>query len=388
SRSDAPARGYGHVPHDLPLYTQENKAMTRFKLIPWLAMPALLLLGPVAPTATAATPQASVSEEDGLQYLPMDGAPAWLDAASSNRLTTSAVGEVTVAQYGAADFLVANRNRFIAVRFDLTFDSAFTINSLEFPSRVQIPNALRPFASFRSIRVYGADGSGNLDKTQLLFRTNRYHANNDGTTPNVIPLGIAASARTVYAVFEFPNPTSGVADTFPFMYTDLQNTEAGLFANSYASDTAGAVPIPPAVGTVTGTTLLIDQNVIASLHCTLSGAAPMNAPSGAGMNGRPDAVTFTYTSPATVLSDGTAAPNNYLDAVELVRRDGGTWTVQGSGGAGGGKISLPSLPGSGLQIFAVRSVDKGGHRGLNSNVILTGSATVVGAGAGLGSDTD
>ena len=104
--------------------------MTRFKLIPWLAIPALLLLGPVAPTATAATPQASISMEDGMQYLPMDEAPAQLEG--SSRLSTSAVGEVTVAQYGVADFFVANRNRFLAVRFDLPFGAPYTLTNLAF----------------------------------------------------------------------------------------------------------------------------------------------------------------------------------------------------------------------------------------------------------------
>src|SRR5215470_1910168 len=109
-----------------------EQAMTRFKIIPWLAIPALLLTGPVTRTATAATPQASVSSEDGLQYLPMDKAPAWLDATSGSRLSTSTTGSVTISQFGAADFLVANRNRFLSVRFDLPFDAPFTISNLGF----------------------------------------------------------------------------------------------------------------------------------------------------------------------------------------------------------------------------------------------------------------
>src|SRR5688500_17399936 len=127
--------------------------MTRFKLIPWLAIPALLLLGPVAPTATAATSDASL--EDGLIYLPLEGQA--LEAANSARLGTSAVGEVTIAQYGAADQLVANRGRFLAVRFDMPFSAPYTVASLSFASWVQIPNPALPFASFRSVRVLGAD---------------------------------------------------------------------------------------------------------------------------------------------------------------------------------------------------------------------------------------
>ena len=372
--------------------------MTRFKLIPWLAIPALLLIAPVTPTATAATPQASLAE-DGLIYLPLDEAPAWLEASGVTRLTTSTVGEVAVAQYGAADFLVANRNRFLAVRFDPPFESPYTITKLSFPSRTQLgtdstyylPNPGRRllWASFRSVRVLGADGSGNMDKTQTLYRTNRYMGSPTGGMNDIaLSIPITAPGKTFYAVFEFPTPTSGVADTFPFLYTDLTNTEAGLFANSFASDTSGGTTIPPGVGTITGTTQLVDQNLIASLTCALSSTAPLGAPTGSGLNGRLTQSDFSYTAPANVLADGSAAPTNYLDFTELVRRDPSGWTVVATGGAGVGKITLASLPGSGLQIWGIRAVDKGGAHSVVSNVILTGSATVVGAFAGLGSDGD
>ncbi len=373
--------------------------MTRFKIIPWLAIPALLLTGPVTRTATAASPPASVSSEDGLQYLPLDQAPAWLDASSSSRLSTSAVGEVTISQFGAADFLVANRNRFLAVRFDLPFDASFTISNLGFASRTQLgtdstyylknPGRRLLWASFRSIRLYGANSSGNLDKTQLLYRTNRYKASPTGGMNNIgLSIPVASSPKTVYAVFEFPAPTSGVADTFPFLFTDLQNTEAGLFANSYASDTAGAVATPPAPGTITGTTLLANQNINVSLTCDLSSTAPLNAPTGTGMNSRLTQVDFTTTAPPSILADGSAAPNNFLDFFEVVRRDPGGWAPVDTGGAGSGKVSLPVLPGSGLQIWGMRAVDKSGHHSIVSNVVITGSATVVAAGAPLSADAD
>ncbi|TMQ70322.1 MAG: hypothetical protein E6K80_08865 [Candidatus Eisenbacteria bacterium] len=367
--------------------------MTRFKIIPWLAVvPALLLMGPMTRTATAAPPQGSVSEEDGLQYLPMDSAPAWLDATSSTHLTTSAVGEVTISQYGAADFLVANRGRFLAVRFDPPFDAPYTLSDLAFPSRVQIPNSTpgKNFASFRSIRLYGADANGKLDKTQLLYRQNRYRANNDGSVVNHIPLSIvvADTGKAFYAVFEFPAPTSGVADTFPFLYTDLQYTEAGLFANSYASDTSGGVPSPAPVGTFTGSTLLADQNINVSLTSVLSSTAPLNAPSGTGMNARSTQTVFTSTAPTNVLADGSAAPNNYLSFYQLVRRDPAGWTPIATGGGGSGKVTIPALPGSDLQIWGIRTVDKALHHSVVSNVVVTGTATVVATPVPLQSDAD
>jgi|KBSSwiStaDraftv2_1062776.scaffolds.fasta_scaffold24138_3 hypothetical protein len=360
--------------------------MTRFKLIPWLAIPALLLLGPVAPTATAATPQASVSLEDGIQYLPLDEAPAWLEASGSNRLQTSAVGQVTVAQYGAADFLVSHRNRFLAVRFDLPFGAAYTISNLAFASRVQIPNATpgRDFASFRSVRILGADANGNMDKTQTLFRQNVYHGSNSGAVNNIALSIAAAGPGTYYAVFEFPAPVSGVADTFPFLFTDLNNTEAGLYANSYASDTSGNVPTPAPVGTLTGTTLLVDQNINVALTCNLTGAAPLNGPSGTGMNARVPQTDISTTAPANVLADGSSAPNNYLDHIELVTR-GATWTVVATGGAGSGKVTLLSPPANG--IYGMRAVDKAGNASVVSNVFIVGSGTVV-PGSSIGADAD
>ena len=344
--------------------------MTRFKLIPWLAIPALLLLGPVAPTATAATPQASVSTEDGLQYLPMDEAPAWLEASGSTRLTTSA-GEVTVAQYGAADFLVANRNRFLAVRFDLPFGAPYTITNLAFASRVQIPNATpgRDFASFRSVRVLGADVNGNMDKTQTLFRYNRYMGSNNGGVNN-IPLNIGgATGGTYYAVFEFPAPVSGVADTFPFLFTDIMNTEAGYFANSFAPDTSGGVSLPPGPGTFTGSTLLADQNINVALTCMLTGTVPPGPPTGTGMNARDSQYVFS----STVSAGG--------HGLELVRRDAG-WTTVGSGGSG--KVVLASAPAG---IYGMRTAG-GGATSVVSNVVVVGSYTVVAAGAPLAADAD
>ena len=376
--------------------------MTRFKLIPWLAIPALLLLGPVMPTATAATPQASL--EDGLIYLPLDEAASLERAESATRLTTSSTpGEVTVAQYGVADGLLANRNRFLLVRFDFPFDAPYTINHLSFASRVQIPNAVLPFASFRSVRVLGADASGNPDKSQLYFishrtwikpdltigRDNIYHGSNSGAT-NDIPLSINVTdpGKVFFAVFEFPAPVSGVADTFPFLFTDRQFTDAGLFANSFATDTSLALGIPPATGTITGTSLLADQNINVTMTCVLSSTAPLGAPTGTGLNLRLTQAAFSYTSPANVLADGSAAPNNYLDAIELVRRDASGWTSVASGGAGAGKITLPGIPGSGLQIWGTRTLDKGGHHSVVSNVTMTGGATAVAAGAPLGEDAD
>src|SRR5262249_8412593 len=129
-----PRGGKVMSPMICPYTPQENEAMTRFKLIPWLAVPALLLLGPVAPTATAAIPQESIQDQDGLIYLPLDDLSR---TEATSRLSTSAVGEVTVSQFGPVDAAVANRNRFLAVRFELPYTGSYTITKLSFFSRTQ-----------------------------------------------------------------------------------------------------------------------------------------------------------------------------------------------------------------------------------------------------------
>ena len=204
--------------------------MTRFKLIPWLAIPALLLLGPVMPTATAAIPQESVQDQDGLIFFPLDDMARTESVA---RLGTSAAGQVTVAQYGTPDGALANRGRFLAVRFELPYAGSYTITGLTFPSRTQAANPAN-LASFRSVRILGHSCSTGLpDKSQTLFRTNRYRGSSTGAD-NTIPLSLVVTNPTIlYAVFDFPAPTSGVADTFPFLLTDRLFTEKGLFAERF-----------------------------------------------------------------------------------------------------------------------------------------------------------
>jgi hypothetical protein len=373
--------------------------MTRFKLIPWLAIPVLLLLGPVLPTATAATP-ASVEQADGLIYLPLDEVPTWLTqgAKTAGLSSSSAVGEVTVSQFGVADALVSNRNAFLCIRFDLPFDAAYTITKLSFPSRTQAANPPGPtsFASFRSVRVMGMDPTTGLpDKSQTYFHQRRYQGSPNGGM-NEIALSIpATSPQTVFAVFDFPAPTAGIADTFPFLFTDRQFTDMGLFANSYATDTSAKVRTTPApfLGTATGTALLVDQNIHASLTSQLSETAPLVSPTALGLNLRfdegQDRAEYSYTNPANVLADGSPAPGGYLSGIELVVRDNTGWNFVASGGTGTGRIVLEGgVPGSGLQIWGVRSLDDAGNRSVVSNVTMTGASTVVGMAGSLGEDAD
>jgi hypothetical protein len=149
-----------------PYTPQENEAMTRFKLIPWLAIPALLLLGPVMPTATAAIPQESVQDQDGLIFFPLDDMARTESVA---RLGTSAAGQVTVAQYGTPDGALANRGRFLAVRFELPYAGSYTITGLTFPRGPRPPTPAN-LASFRSVRILGHSCTGLPDKSQTLFR--------------------------------------------------------------------------------------------------------------------------------------------------------------------------------------------------------------------------
>src|SRR5262245_10285007 len=199
-----PRGGKVMSPMICPYTPQENEAMTRFKLIPWLAIPALLLLGPVLPTATAAIPQESIQDQDGLIFFPLDD-QARME--SVTRLGTSAAGAVTVAQYGAPDGALANRGRFLAVRFELPYTGSYTLTKLSFASRTQygqdstyyLPNPGRRklFASFRSVRILGHDcNTGLPDKSQTLFRVNRYLGSVNGGI-NEIPLNIIVNNPTI-----------------------------------------------------------------------------------------------------------------------------------------------------------------------------------------------
>jgi hypothetical protein len=357
--------------------------MTRFKLIVWLAFPVLFLIGPALPNATAAA-LASDLLEDGLIYLPLDEVQT---TQSSSITGTSAItGEVTVAQYGAADLAVSNRGGFLCVRFDFPYDQAYTVTRLSFPSRTQNQNPSMP-ASFRSVRVMGMTATGMPDKSQTYFHQRRYLGSSTGGT-NDIPLSIALSGpTTLFAVFDFPTPSAGIADTFPFNLTDRQFTDLGLFVNSYATDTSAAVRTVPSpfIGTFAGTAILADQNIHASMTSQLTDVAPLNAPSGLGLNVRDSVAVFTYRNPANVLADGTAAPDGYLAAVELVNR-GVSWTPVDTGGTNE-RIALTTLP-PGMQIWGVAAIDQAGNRSVVSNVTISGATSVVGTTASISEDAD
>lgn len=358
--------------------------MTRFKLFPWLAAAALLLLmGPVRSTAIAAPPLDSVEEPGGMIYLPMDGEQAWMKSASG--LNTSTAGEVTLGQYGAADGTVSIANGMLSVRFDPPFDAPYTITGISFPTRTQFQIAGKP-ASFISVRVVGMNPTTGLpDKTMELFQQRRYLGSNNGGM-NTIPLSISGTpGQTFFVVFQFPRPPAS-ADTFPFLFTDRAFTDKGLFATSFVTDSNAVVRVPAVLGTFPSSAVLLDQNIVCSMTCALSGSSPMNAPSGLGLNLRDTQANWTWTAPANVLADGEAAPSNYLDSVELVRLDSNIWTAIASGGAGSGKVTLPSVPGSGLQTWGVRSVDTSNRRSAVSNVTMTGSSAVNGYSFGVGED--
>ena len=360
--------------------------MTRFKLIPWLAIPALLLLGPVMPTATAAIPQESVQDQDGLIFFPLDDMARTESVA---RLGTSAAGQVTVAQYGTPDGALANRGRFLAVRFELPYAGSYTITGLTFPSRTQAANPAN-LASFRSVRILGHSCSTGLpDKSQTLFRTNRYRGSSTGAD-NTIPLSLVVTNPTIlYAVFDFPAPTSGVADTFPFLLTDRLFTEKGLFANDFALDTSAVVATPEQPGTLPGTGLLVDQNLNVSLSIQLTSQAPMSALSGFGCNLRDVQAEFGFTLPVNELSDGQPAPkDNFMRSLQLVRRTNCGWAAEGAiVGVPADRIMLQTVP-PGLQIWGAYGIDKDGNNTLVGNVTITGASSVVGATGSVGEDAD
>ncbi len=110
--------------------------MTRLKLIPWLAISAVLFFGPALPKAAMAGQQPFMAEEEGgLIYLPLgDVAVSRADRAAKTAavLRTSVNPEVTIAQYGDPDVLVARSSGTLAVRFDPPFEPPYTISKMSF----------------------------------------------------------------------------------------------------------------------------------------------------------------------------------------------------------------------------------------------------------------
>jgi len=358
--------------------------MTRLKLISWLAIPALLVvLGLVPHTATAAAPQ----EEGEVIYLPMGEQPEWLKQGLNSGLKTSAAGEVTTSQFGVADAVVSNTNGMLSVRFDPPYNAPYTITGISFPTRTQFQIPTTP-GSFISVRILGMNATTGLpDKSIEYFQQRRVLVSSTGGM-NTIPLNIAGSpGQTFFAVFQFPRPPAS-ADTFPFLFTDRNLTDRGLYANSYTTDTNAVIRTAPAtLGTFTGTAVFADQNIVVSMTCQLSGAVPMNAPPNAGLNLRDIAAEWTFGPPDnTVLADGTPAGNTKTNIVQLLSR-GLTWGFVTEAGVQSGKVPLPSVPGSGMQIWGLRGRSTNGTVTDISNVTITGPASVVGY-SGWSEDAD
>lgn len=342
--------------------------MTRLKLIPWLALTVLVAISGALLPSTAAAADGSQTE-DGLIYHPLD-ASQLQDAATARGLQTSLPGQVTMSQHGVPDVVVGNNNGMLAVRFDAPFDAPYTITGITFSTRTQFQLPAVP-GRFISIRILGMNPlTGLPDKTMEYYQQRRVAVSSIGGS-NTIPLNIAGSpGQTFFAVFHFPRPPAS-ADTFPFIFTDRQLTDRGLYANSYATDTNAVAR--PTLGAEVGGALLYDQNLAVSMSFQASGAVGLGSPKSLGLNLRDEQVNFTYRNPDNILADGEAAPNGHLEGVELAARNI-TWGAPvATGGAGPEKITLPSVPGSGVQVWAVRSVDKAGQRSAFGNVIVTGA---------------
>src|SRR6185295_12266206 len=127
---------------------------------------------------------------------------------------------------------------------------------------------------------------------------------------------------------------------------------------------------PATVGTFAGTALFADQNLVVSMTCQTTSQAPMNAPGNVGLNLRNDIVTWSFGDPGDILADGQPSGNTHVNQAQLVRRDL-AWTLvysSGTGGSGPGKLQLPAVPGSGMQIWGLRSHDNAGNISIVSNV--------------------
>ena len=157
--------------------------------------------------------------------------------------------EVVSSPYGEPDGMVALSNGLLAVRFDPPFSAPYTITGISFPTVTQFRDPTKS-AKFISVRVLGIDpGTGLPDKAVEHYQMRGVACSTHGEM-NTLPLEIRGiPGQTFFVVFQFPRPPAS-ADTFPFLFTDRNPTDRGLFARSFATDTNAVAKVPLVPGTL------------------------------------------------------------------------------------------------------------------------------------------
>ena len=265
----------------------------------------------------------------------------------------------------AADFLNLN------FRFDLVATGPTTAAATTGFSAdaATITVFYRTPGKFIATKLTGMNASGLPDFTNVFHTQSPVVV--PKATPGVVdvPLSIVVTQanQSFFWVAQFP-PAPASADSFPFLTSDITDTERGLFANAYSLESSGLPTMPEPVNVIGG--ILIDRNIAATMTCQVgANDVPIVAPSNFGANRRDTKTDFSYDEAPNVGADGFAVRSLY--STILLRRIGNQWQSQGSALAGNAQMELNSLP-AGIQFWAVQALDNLANRSVQSNVSITG----------------
>ena len=279
-------------------------------------------------------------------------------------ITNTYPGRVIIAQHGEFENIVTFRNTgYLAVRFDPPFEGPYTISSVNFPS-FTFNGVPAPFLSARLCLMNPATGGPDL--ANPLFIQTPFNGNPNGN--NIVPLNLSITQpnQTFFWVLQFPSQTTpGFPNNYPFIRMDFTALDKGLFANSYSVPLAGS---PVAIS--------IDRNYAMAMTCQLPNVAdvPLVAPTGLGANRRATQTEFTFVPSPNKLADGFDTPAQHpLEATILIQRAPAAYADRDTVGAGAARISVdPSPPSTPATIWAIQSLDKNGHRSVQSAVTILG----------------
>jgi hypothetical protein len=281
-------------------------------------------------------------------------------------ITNAYPGRIAVVPHGSFENTVTfASNAYLAVRFDLPFETPYQITSVEFPS-FTFNGVPAVFPSVSLCRIDPATGLPNL--AAPLFHQVNFNGSANGLNTVPINLTVTNPGEVFFWVVRFPSQAiPGFPNNFPFMRMDFALHERGLFGASYnlnATGTAGGI--------------LVDRNLAVSMTCQMSSPekSPIQPPASLGANRRVENTEFPYAAPAGLRADGFPLPPNFHDSTNLLRRTlaAPLYGVFATTGSGNPIFRITPAPSStSLAIWSAQAVDKAGLRSLLSPVTITGT---------------
>ena len=281
-------------------------------------------------------------------------------------------GEVEIAQYGQPEDQGSFQDAgFQVVRFDPPFEPPYTITKIRFPSFTlnSVP------AVFPSVRLCEADPINGLPLVSApLFQIGPYSGSANGENEILINHAVSDSGKTFYWCIEFPSKFSvGFPNDYPFIRMDAVDMERGYFASSFQLTPTGAIAVIEPF-----------RNLIVSMSCRLASEdhVPLEASSNLGANRIGPALRFFFVPSGKRRADGTATGRRSLLQTDLLFRASpwGRWQPWASVASRGSAIDVDGLDHVG-GFWTTQSVDKHGHRSINSSVVFTSPFHITGDGA-------